>query len=92
MLPVVMAACAAISAATDRVAYRRLREAPRLAALVTAVGFSFIFQWFGLLLNGSGQRMRPPIIPDGGLVVGPVTIAWSTIVVTARDPARCWPC
>ena len=83
MLPVVMAACAAISAATDRVAYRRLREAPRLTALVTAVGFSFIFQWFGLLLNGSGQRVRTPIIPDGGLVVGPVTIAWSTIVVTS---------
>jgi branched-chain amino acid transport system permease protein len=83
VLPVVMAAAAAISAGTDRVAYRRLRSSPRLAGLVTAVGFSFIFQWLGLALNGSGQRVRNPIIPEGGLVVGPVTIAWSTVVVSA---------
>ena len=83
VLPVVMAATAVISVGTERLAYRRLREAPRLAALVTAVGFSFIFQWFGLRLNGSGQRIWPTIIPHGGLVIGPVTIAWSTLVVTA---------
>ena len=82
MLPVVMLLCAAISAATERVAYRRLREAPRLTSLVTAVGFSFVFQWFGLQLNGSGQRIWPTIIPNGGLVIGPVTVAWSTLVVT----------
>jgi branched-chain amino acid transport system permease protein len=83
VMPVVMAACALISAGTERLAYRRLREAPRLASLVAAVGFSFVLQWFGLRINGSGQRIWPTIIPNGGLVVGPVTIAWTTIVVTA---------
>lgn len=83
VMPVVMLACALISAGTERLAYRRLREAPRLASLVAAVGFSFVLQWFGLRINGSGQRIWPTIIPVGGLVVGPVTIAWTTIVVTA---------
>ena len=83
LLPVVMAACAGINVTADVVAFRRLRHAPKMASLVTAVGFSFILQWLGLQLNGSGQRIWPTIIPNGGVVLGPVTIAWSTIVVTA---------
>ena len=36
----------------ERVAYRPLRSAPKLAALITAVGFSFILQNVGLLWRG----------------------------------------
>jgi hypothetical protein len=43
-------------------------------SLVAAVGLSFILQWFGLALNGSGQRIWPTIIPNGGVTVGSVTI------------------
>jgi len=83
MLPVVMALCAGINVTADFLAFRRLRRAPRMASLVTAVGLGFIFQWLGLQLNGSGQRIWPTIIPSGGVVIGPVTIDYSTIVVTA---------
>lgn len=82
VLPVVMAACAGINLGAERLAFRRLRSAPRLASLVAAVGLSFIFQWLGLQLNGSGQRIWPTIIPNGGIVIGSVTLDWSTIVVT----------
>ena len=36
----------------ERVAYRPLRSAPKLAPLITAVGFSFILQNVGLLWRG----------------------------------------
>ncbi len=82
-LIIVMAMCAGINVSAERVAYRRLRRAPKLAPLITAVGLSFIFQWFGLFLNGSSQKNWPKIIPEGGIVLGPVTVQWSTIVVLA---------
>jgi branched-chain amino acid transport system permease protein len=82
-LIIVMALCAALNVSAERVAYRRLRRAPKLAPLITAVGISFIFQWFGLFLNGSSQKNWTKVIPDGGLQIGPITIDWSTIVVIA---------
>ena len=83
VLGVVMAACAGINAASELLAYRRLRRAPKLASLITSVGLSFVFRWLGLQLNGSGQRVWPTIIPSGGIGVGPVTIDYSTLVVTS---------
>ena len=40
----------------ERVAYRPLRNAPKLAPLITAVGFSFILQNVGLLWRGGSQQ------------------------------------
>ncbi len=82
VLLVVMTLSAGINIAAERVVFRRLRAAPRLASLIAAVGLSFLLQWVGLQLNGSGQRIWPAVVPNGGLVVGPVTVDWSTLVVT----------
>ena len=43
----------------DRVAYRRLRNAPRLAPLIAAIGVSFILQGIGIYWKGS-QSIAPP--------------------------------
>ena len=51
-----MAAPAALNVAAERLAYRRLRRAPKLAPLITAVGLSFVFQFVGVLTNGSAQK------------------------------------
>jgi branched-chain amino acid transport system permease protein len=40
----------------ERVGYRPLRNAPKLAPLITAVGFSFILQNVGLLWLGGSQE------------------------------------
>jgi branched-chain amino acid transport system permease protein len=46
----------------ERVAYRPLRSAPKLAPLITAVGFSFILQNVGLLwLGGSPEGIEDVI-------------------------------
>jgi branched-chain amino acid transport system permease protein len=82
VMVLVMLACGAINVIAERLAFRPLRRAPRLASLIVAVGLSFILQWAGLQLNGSGQRIWSTVIPDGGVAVGPVTLDWSTLVTT----------
>jgi branched-chain amino acid transport system permease protein len=61
-LLVAMAACGALNVMIERVAYRPLRTAPKLAALITAVGFSFILQNVGLLWLGGRQNTIPDLI------------------------------
>jgi branched-chain amino acid transport system permease protein len=49
--------------AIDRVAYKRLRNAPRLAPLIAAIGFSFIFQNIGIYWKGSNAFSPPNLVP-----------------------------
>jgi branched-chain amino acid transport system permease protein len=44
--------CAGLNVATEIFAYRPLRNAPRLAPLISAIGISFIFQNLGLFWGG----------------------------------------
>ncbi len=78
-----MAFGAIINVTIERVAYRRLRRAPKLAALITAVGMSFILQWVGLKWNGSAPQQWPTVIPDGGIDIAGVQLDYTTIVVVA---------
>src|SRR3954447_9616666 len=53
-LVVAMVVCGGLNVMIERVAYRPLRSAPKLAPLITAVGMSFVLQNVGLLwLGGS---------------------------------------
>ena len=61
-LLVAMIACGALNVMIERVAYRPLRNAPKLAPLITAVGFSFILQNVGLLWLGGSFRSVPDLI------------------------------
>jgi branched-chain amino acid transport system permease protein len=55
-LIVAMLICASLNVMIERVAYRPLRNAPKLAPLITAVGFSFILQNVGILWRGGSQQ------------------------------------
>jgi branched-chain amino acid transport system permease protein len=57
-----MVACGSLNVMIERVAYRPLRNAPKLAPLITAVGFSFILQNVGLLWLGGSHRGVPDLI------------------------------
>ncbi len=61
-LLVAMLACGCLNVMIERVAYRPLRNAPKLAALITAVGFSFILQNVGLQWLGGRQTTIPDLI------------------------------
>jgi branched-chain amino acid transport system permease protein len=61
-LIVAMLVCALLNVMIERVAYRPLRNAPKLAPLITAVGFSFILQDVGQLWLGGSQQGVPDLI------------------------------
>lgn len=48
----------------DRVVYRRLRSAPRLAPLIAAIGLSFILQGIGIYWIGSNNVKPPDLISN----------------------------
>jgi branched-chain amino acid transport system permease protein len=61
-LVIAMIACSSLNILIERVGYRPLRNAPKLAPLITAVGFSFILQNVGLLWLGGTPRGVEDII------------------------------
>jgi len=48
-LVIAVVVCATLNATIERLAYRRLRNAPRLAPLISAIGMSFIIENIGLI-------------------------------------------
>jgi branched-chain amino acid transport system permease protein len=56
MFAVAMLGCGALGIVIERFAYRPLRDAPRIAPLITALGVSFFLQNSALLLFGANFR------------------------------------
>jgi branched-chain amino acid transport system permease protein len=54
-------ACMAIGYSAERIAYRPLRNAPRLAPLITAIGVSIVLQNLALIIWGRGYQTFPPL-------------------------------
>ena len=79
----VMALCALFNVIIERLAYRRLRNAPKLAPLITAVGVSFILQNFGILMNGSAPNSRASVLPQSSISIGSIEIRIKYLVVIA---------
>ena len=82
MLLIVMAFCATINTTIEILAYRRLRNAPRLAPLITAIGMSFILQNIGLVWKGARPTSVPDILPHGTVfTIGGVPYTWDKFIV-----------
>jgi branched-chain amino acid transport system permease protein len=68
------------NATIERIAYKPLRRAPRLAPLITAVGVSFVVQNISLALYGVDYESVPNFIPRTEAVnIGGVVIQWNKI-------------
>jgi branched-chain amino acid transport system permease protein len=65
IFPAVMLVMAAINVGIERVAYRPLRNAPRLAPLITAIGMSFVLEGIMFLWHGPATVHFPDILPHG---------------------------
>jgi branched-chain amino acid transport system permease protein len=61
-LVIPMAFCAVLNVLIERVAYRRLRNAPRLAPLISAIGMSFILINIGLWWRGASPLNFPALL------------------------------
>jgi len=73
-LPVAMVACAVLGATIERLAYRPLRNHPRLTLLITAIGVSLFLEYGGQLFLGPDPKAFP--VEQAG---GPVTAAFARV-------------
>ncbi len=81
-LVIAMAFCGLLNASIERIAYRPLRNAPRLAPLITAIGMSFILQDVGLNRLGPAPVSVPDILPTGTVfTIGGNAYHWSSLIV-----------
>jgi branched-chain amino acid transport system permease protein len=55
--------CIAVNVTIERIAYRPLRNAPRLAPLITAIGVSLILQTLAMVLFGRNYKVFPSLLP-----------------------------
>jgi branched-chain amino acid transport system permease protein len=81
-LVVIMVGFSLFNASIERVAYRPLRHAPRLAPLITAVGMSFIVQNISLAIYDVNAHSIPPLISSNNIfTIGGVHYAWDAFFV-----------
>jgi branched-chain amino acid transport system permease protein len=81
-LAVAMAACGLLNASIERIAYRPLRGAPRLAPLITAIGMSFILQNVAIAWKGPGYTAVPEVLPHGDVFsVAGISYTWEKLIV-----------
>ena len=85
-LLITMSVFAAVNATIEFVAYRPLRNAPRLAPLITAIGMSFIIQNIALALYGVDFESASDLLPRSNVfAIGTVGYQWnkfSVILIT----------
>jgi branched-chain amino acid transport system permease protein len=62
---IAMVYCGAYGATLERVAYRPLRQAPRLSPLISAIGMSIFLQNYVMLTQGSSDKIFPHLFPEG---------------------------
>src|SRR5918999_1502381 len=79
---VAMVACGLLNVGIERVAYKHLRNAPRLAVLITAIGMSFILQNVGLVWKGPIQVPFPELISNANILSSDAIIfRWKDLFV-----------
>src|ERR671921_1110586 len=79
---VAMVVCGFLNVGIERVAYKPLRNAPRLAVLITAIGMSFILQNVGLIWKGPAQVPFPELISNANILPSDTIIfRWKDLFV-----------
>jgi len=78
--------CATLNFVIEKVAYRPLRNAPRLAPLITAIGMSLLLQTLAMIIWKPNYKSYPILLPTepfhiGTAVINPVQVL--ILVVTA---------
>ncbi len=80
-----MAGTAALGVTVERFAYRPLRNAPRLAPLITAIGVSFFLQNAVMLIFGPSDKSFPQIVKVQNYSWGTVTFTNLQILIAAAS-------
>lgn len=84
-LLVSMAICAVLGVAIEFLAYRPLRKSTRIAALITAIGVSFLIQSLMIYFIGADTRPFPQIIDNTNYNLGLFTISKIQLIILATS-------
>lgn len=76
-----MVVCGLLGVLIERVAYKPLRKAPRITALITAIGISYVIEYSTQLVMGASVKTYPAIIPTTSWQLGPVKISFMQLII-----------
>ena len=81
VLVIAMAGCAVLGVTIERLAYRRLRSAPTLNVLITAIGVSLLLEYSGQVFFGAAPRTFPQIFPSANYQLGALVLSSNQLAV-----------
>ncbi|HEX6706728.1 MAG TPA: branched-chain amino acid ABC transporter permease [Albitalea sp.] len=73
--------CAALNFSIEKIAYRPLRNAPRLAPLITAMGMSLLLQTLAMIVWKPNYKPYPILLPSEPFFIGGAVINTTQIVI-----------
>jgi len=76
-----MVVCAVLNFAIEKLAYRPLRNAPRLAPLITAMGVSLLLQTLAMIIWKPNPKPFPILLPSEPYAIGGAAINTTQILI-----------
>ncbi|EFI66257.1 branched-chain amino acid ABC transporter permease [Lysinibacillus sp. HST-98] len=76
-----MLVCAIFGVLIERIAYKRLRNATRIAALITAIGVSLLIEYTTIFFRGAQPAAYPEVFKNKSLDVFGVQISSTSILI-----------
>ena len=76
-----MIICGLLGYLNERIAYRPLRNAPRIASLITAIGVSFLLEYGGQFVFGPDPKFFPTLVEKKLIHVGAVVTTNYQLIV-----------
>ncbi len=72
--------CALLGMATERIAYRPLRNSPRLSSLITAIGVSLFLQNAFMLIYSPNPKPFPPLFEVEPIEIGSIYVSFGSVI------------
>ncbi|WP_404302097.1 branched-chain amino acid ABC transporter permease [Alicycliphilus denitrificans] len=74
---------AALNYSIEKIAYKRLRNSPRLAPLITAIGMSILLQTLAMIIWKPNYKPYPTLLPAAPFQVGGAVITVTQVLILA---------
>ena len=73
--------CTLLNFAIEKIAYRPLRNAPRLAPLITAMGMSLLLQTLAMIIWKPNPKPFPQLLPTDPIQIGGAVITVTQVLI-----------
>lgn len=80
---IAMVVCAALNYTIEKLAYRPLRNSPRLAPLITAIGVSILLQTLAMIIWKPNPKSYPTMLSSEPIAIGGAVISVTQITILA---------